>query len=75
LPPHPVAVGHGLDQPPVGTGQEETATAEERFLRAEPSGAVVAGNRYGLPDVIRAAWAANLWRAFAEALKKAKVSA
>jgi hypothetical protein len=40
------------------------------------SGAVVAGNRYGLQDVIKApSGAANLWRAFAEALRKAKTPA
>jgi hypothetical protein len=34
---------------------------------------VVAGDRYRLPDVVKApSGAGNLWRAFAEALKKAK---
>jgi hypothetical protein len=37
---------------------------------------VVAGNRYGLPDAIKApVGAGNLWRAFAEAMKKAKAPA
>jgi AAA domain len=60
----------------VTVSKDEKATAEERFLRAGPSGAVVAGNRYGLPDVLKApTGAGNLWRAFAEALKKAKAPA
>ena len=44
--------------------------------RAGTSGAVVAGNRYGLPDAIKApVGAGNLWRAFAEAMRKAKAAA
>jgi hypothetical protein len=36
---------------------------------------VVAGNRYGLPDAIKApAEAANLGRAFADTMKKAKAA-
>jgi hypothetical protein len=57
----------------VTVSKDEKATGEERYLRSGTSGAVVAGNRYGLPDTIKApAGAANLWRTFAEALKKAK---
>jgi hypothetical protein len=37
---------------------------------------LVDGNRYGLPDVVKApAGAGNLWWAFADALKRAKASA
>jgi hypothetical protein len=37
---------------------------------------VVAGNRYGLPNAIKApAGAGNLWQAFAEAMRKAKAPA
>jgi hypothetical protein len=36
----------------------------------------MAGNRYGLPDAIKApVGAANLWRTFAETMKKAKTPA
>jgi hypothetical protein len=60
----------------VTVSKEEKATGEERFMRAGTSGAVVAGNRYGLPDTIKApAGAGNLWRSFADALKKAKTPA
>lgn len=46
---------------------------EVRFLRITPSAAIVAKNRYGMPDEITApAGAANLWKAFATALGKAK---
>jgi hypothetical protein len=60
----------------VTVSKDEKATGEERYLRTGTSGAVVAGNRYGLPDTIKApAGAGNLWRGFAEALKKAKAPA
>jgi hypothetical protein len=56
----------------VGTTDEQ-ATGEERSIRAGTSGAIVAGSRYGLPDVLRApAGAGNLWKAFAEAMRRAK---
>ena len=49
---------------------------EERFLRCTPSAAIVAGNRYGMPDEITApAGARNLWVAFAKALQTAKAKA
>jgi hypothetical protein len=45
-------------------------------MRSSTCGAVVAGDRYGLPDAIKVpAGAANLWRVFAEAMKKAKTPA
>ncbi len=57
----------------VTVSKDEKATGEERYLRTGSCGAVVAGNRYGLPDTIKApSGAGNLWRAFAEAMKKAK---
>jgi AAA domain len=60
----------------VTVSKDAKATGEERYLRSGTSGAVVAGNRYGLPDTIKApADAGNLWRTFAEALKKAKTPA
>jgi hypothetical protein len=60
----------------VTVSKDEKATGEERYLRAGTSGAVVAGNRYGLPDAIKAPpGAGNLWRAFAEAMRKAKAPA
>jgi len=60
----------------VTVSKDEKATGEERYIRSGTSGAVVAGNRYGLPDTIKSpAGAANLWRSFAEALKKAKTPA
>lgn len=47
--------------------------SESRYLRAQASSAIVAGNRYGLPEVIRSApGAANLWKAFEGELRKAK---
>ena len=46
--------------------------SEKRYLRADASSAIVAGNRYGLPAQIHAAaGAANLWKAFAQARGKA----
>jgi hypothetical protein len=60
----------------VTVSKDEKATGEERYLRAGTSGALVAGNQYGLPDTIKApAGTANLWRAFAEALKMVKTPA
>jgi hypothetical protein len=54
----------------VTVSKDKKATGEERYLRSGTSGAVVAGNWYGLPDKHKApAGAANLWRTFAEALK------
>lgn len=53
--------------------KDEKATGESRYLRADSSGAIVAGNRYGLPAEITApAGALNLWTMFANALTKAK---
>jgi hypothetical protein len=53
--------------------KNDKATSEDRYLRAEASGAVVAGNRYGIPAELTARpGAANLWKAFADALAKAK---
>ena len=41
--------------------------------RAGASAAAVAGSRFGLPDTLKAPpGAANLWKTFAEAMKKAK---
>jgi hypothetical protein len=52
---------------------KDKATGETRYLRANASAAIVAGNRYGLPDEITApAGADHLWRAFAIALQKSK---
>lgn len=49
---------------------------EQRFLRCGATAAIVAGNRYGMPDEITsAAGASNLWQAFAGALSKAKAKA
>lgn len=57
------------------TVKDDKATAEKRYLRCAASGAIVAGNRYGLPPEITAAdGAKNLWDAFAAALAKAKGS-
>jgi hypothetical protein len=51
------------------------STSEERYIRAGTSGAIVAGSRYGLPDVLKApAGAANLWKAFAAVMKTAKAN-
>ena len=55
--------------------RDEKATGESRYLRSDASGAVVAGNRYGLPAELTAKPSAkNLWDAFADALGKAKGS-
>lgn len=57
----------------VTVNKEDKATGEQRFLRCSPSAAIVAGNRYGLPDEITAsAGAVNLWKAFATEMGKAK---
>ena len=46
---------------------------ENRYLRADATSAIVAGNRYGLPAQVHAlAGAANLWKAFADAFAKAR---
>ena len=55
------------------TVKQDKAVGESRYLRAEASSAIVAGNRYGLPPEITAApGAANLWKAFADHLGAAK---
>jgi hypothetical protein len=60
----------------VTVSKDEKAAGEERYLRSGTSEAVVVVNRYGLPDVVKTpARAGNLWRAFAEALKRAKTPA
>lgn len=61
----------------VKVGKDDKAYGqEERFLRCNPSAAIVAGNRYGMPDEITApAGAKNLWGAFAKALQAAKAKA
>lgn len=52
---------------------DKAVGAEQRFLRCAPSAAIVAGNRYGMPDEITAPpGAANLWGAFAKSLSAAK---
>jgi hypothetical protein len=38
----------------VAVNADDQATGEERSLRTGTSGAIVAGSRYGLPDVLRA---------------------
>lgn len=53
--------------------RDEKATGEDRYLRADASAAIVAGNRYGLPAELTARpGAENLWKVFADALGKAK---
>lgn len=60
----------------VTVSRDDKATGETRYMRCAPSAAVVAGNRYGMPDEITASpGAANLWKAFAGALVKAKAKA
>jgi hypothetical protein len=57
----------------VTVNKEDKAVSEKRYLRADASGAIVAGNRYGLPAQIHApAGAAYLWKAFADAFAKAE---
>jgi hypothetical protein len=52
---------------------DDKSPSEERYIRAGTSGAIVAGSRYGLPDVLKAPpGAVNLWKAFADAMKVAK---
>ena len=52
---------------------DDKESGEERSIRAGTSGAIVAGSRYGLPDVLRApAGAGNMWKSFAEAMRRAK---
>lgn len=59
----------------VSVNRDDNAVSESRYLRAEVSGSIVAGNRYGLPAELTApAGAANLWKAFADALTKAKAN-
>jgi hypothetical protein len=58
------------------TRDDKAVGQESRYLRCAPSAAIVAGNRYGMPDEITApAGAANLWSAFARALQIAKAKA
>jgi hypothetical protein len=53
--------------------KDDKAHGEERYIRAGTSRAMVAGSRYGLPDVLKApAGAVNLWKAFSDAMKAAK---
>lgn len=56
---------------------DDKAKGEEaRYLRCNASAAIVAGNRYGMPDEITAPRGAKpLWDAFAAALSKAKAKA
>ena len=57
----------------VNLNKDGKAAGESRYLRAQASGAIVAGNRYGLPDVIRSSpGAASLWKAFETELRKAR---
>ena len=57
----------------VNVTRDDKAASESRYLRSDASGAVVAGNRYGLAaEMTAAAGAANLWKVFADALGKAK---
>lgn len=57
----------------VTVGRDDKAAGEQRYLRCAPSAAVVAKNRYGLPDEITSPpGAANLWAAFAREVAKAK---
>lgn len=59
----------------VTVNKDDKATSESRYLRAEASAAIVAGNRYGLPAELTAApGAANLWKVFADQLGKAKAA-
>ncbi len=52
---------------------QDKAQGEQRFLRCNPSAAIVAGNRYGMPDEITSQpGGKNLWTAFATALRAAK---
>ena len=60
----------------VNVGKDDKAHGEERVLRTGATAACTAGNRLGLPDVIRSApGAKNLWAAFAAELQKAKSAA
>jgi hypothetical protein len=60
----------------VTVNKEDKAVGEQRFLRCNPSAAIVAGNRCGLPDEITAPpGAKNLWDAFAKEMGKAKAQA
>lgn len=56
--------------------QKEKAVSEQRYLRCTPTAAIVAKNRYGLPDEItgNGQGAAGLWKAFADAMRKAKAN-
>lgn len=57
----------------VNVGKDDKAQGETRFLRCNPSAAIVAGNRYGMPDEITAPpGAKHLWDAFAKSLIAAK---
>jgi hypothetical protein len=60
----------------VTVNKDDKATGEQRYLRCNPSAAIVAGNRYGLPDEITAPpGAKHLWDAFAKEMGKAKAKA
>ena len=57
----------------VTVNKDDKATGEQRYLRCSPSAAIVAGNRYGLPDEITSPpGAKHLWEAFAKAMGKSK---
>jgi hypothetical protein len=57
----------------VNVGKDDKAHGEERYIRAASSGAVVAGSRYGLPDVLKSSnGPASLWKVFADAMKSTK---
>ncbi|AWM35857.1 hypothetical protein GobsT_64230 [Gemmata obscuriglobus] len=57
----------------VQVNKDDKAYKEERYLRVQPSAAIVAGNRYGLPDEVTSAPnAVALYRAFDAEYRKAK---
>lgn len=57
----------------VKVDKHDKAFGEERYIRCNGTSAIVAGNRYGMPDEITAPIGArNLWKAFATALRAAK---
>lgn len=57
----------------VNVNRDGKAIGESRYLRAEASGAIVAGNRYGLPtEIVSLPGAENLWKSFADALGRTR---
>lgn len=57
----------------VQVSRDGKATGEQRYLKADASGSIVAGNRYGLPaEITASAGPDRLWAAFADAMKQSR---